>query len=66
MTDPSPVNAMTTDFRALCSELVEAWDDLPWEWESDFKGTVAGIHSDLYNDVAVARARRALEALPNG
>ena len=49
-----------TDFRALCAELVEAWDDLPWEWESDFKGTVAGIHSDLYNDVAVARARAAL------
>ena len=49
-----------TDFRALCAELVEAWDDLPWEWESDFKGTVAGIHSDLYNDVAVARARALL------
>ena len=49
-----------TDFRALCAELVEAWDDLPWEWESDFKGTVAGIHSDLYDDIAVARARAAL------
>ena len=49
-----------TDFRALCAELVEAWDDLPWEWESDFKSTVAGIHSDLYDDIAVARARAAL------
>lgn len=54
-----------TDFRALCAELVEAWDDLPWEWESDFKGTVAGIHSDLYDDIAVARARAAL-AEPEG
>ena len=54
-----------TDFRALCAELVEAWDDLPWEWESDFKGTVAGIHSDLYDDIAVARARAALaEPMP--
>jgi len=49
-----------TDFRALCAELIEAWDDLPWEWESDFKGAVAGIHSDLYDDIAVARARAAL------
>ena len=54
-----------TDYKQLRAELVEAWDDLPWEWESDFKGTVAGIHSDLYDDIAVARARAALAESEN-
>ena len=46
------------DFRALCAELVEAWDDLPWEY--DFKGNVTGIHGDLFDESAVDRARAAL------
>ena len=47
-----------TDFRALCAELVDAWDDLPWEY--DFKGNITGIHGDLCDDSAVDRARAAL------
>lgn len=47
-----------TDFRALCAELVDAWDDLPWEY--DFKGNITGIHGDLYDDSAIDRARAAL------
>ncbi len=50
---------MTTDFRALCAELVDAWDDLPWEY--DFKGNVTGIHGDLFDDSAVDCARALLD-----
>ena len=49
---------MTNPYRAMCSELVAAWDDLPWEY--DFKGNVTGIHGDLYDDSAVDRARALL------
>ena len=49
---------MTNDTRALCAELVAAWDDLPWEY--DFKGNVTGIHGDLCDDSAVDRARALL------
>jgi hypothetical protein len=47
-----------TDFRALCAELVEAWDDLPWEY--DFKGNITGLRGDLFDESAVDRARDAL------
>jgi hypothetical protein len=47
-----------TDFRALCVELVEAWDDLPWEY--DFKGNLTGLHEDLFDESVVDRARIAL------
>ncbi len=46
------------DFRALCAELVEAWDDLPWEY--DFKGNITGLRGDLFDESAVDRARAAL------
>ena len=46
------------DYRAMCAELVAAWDDLPWEY--DFKGNVTGIHGDLCDDSAVDRARALL------
>ena len=50
---------MTNPYRALCAELVAAWDDLPWEY--DFKGNVTGLHGDLYDDSAVDRARTLLD-----
>ena len=50
---------MTNPYRAMCAELVAAWDDLPWEY--DFKGNVTGIHGDLYDDSAVDRARALLD-----
>ena len=54
-----------TNFRALCADLVEAWDDLPWEY--DFKGNVTGIHGDLFDESAVDRARAALtQSKPQG
>ena len=50
---------MANPYRAMCAELVAAWDDLPWEY--DFKGNVTGIHGDLYDDSAVDLARALLD-----
>lgn len=47
-----------TDFRALCVELVEAWDDLPWEY--DFKGNLTGLRGDLFDESVVDHARLVL------
>jgi hypothetical protein len=46
---------MTTDYRAMCAELVAAWDALPWEY--DWLGNAIGAHGDLCDDSAVVRAR---------
>ena len=54
MTDLNPVDAMTTDYRAMCAELVAAWDALPWEY--DFLGNAIGPRDDS----AVDRARALL------
>ena len=59
MTDLNPVDAMTTDYRALCAELVAAWDALPWEY--DWLGNAIGAHGDLCDDSAVDRARALLD-----
>ena len=50
---------MTDTYRALCAELVAAWDALPWEY--DWLGNVTGIHGDLCDDSAVTRARALLD-----
>ncbi len=48
---------MTTDYRALCAELLQAWDDLPWEY--DFKGNPVGPFAEI-DDTPFERARSAL------
>jgi hypothetical protein len=48
-----------TDFRALCSELVDAWDDLPWQ--CDWKGNPVGPLAEV-DDGPFDRARAALAA----
>ena len=47
------------DYRAMCAELVAAWDALPWEY--NWLGNVTGIHCDRCDDSAVARARALLD-----
>jgi len=49
---------MTDQFRAMCAELVAAWDALPWEY--DWLGNAIGAHGDLCDDSAVDRARALL------
>jgi DnaJ-class molecular chaperone len=49
---------MTNPYRAMCAELVDAWDALPWEY--DWLGNVTGIHCDRCDNSAVARARALL------
>ena len=46
---------MTDTYRAMCAELVAAWDALPWEY--DWLGNAIGAHGDLCDDSAVVRAR---------
>ena len=46
---------MTNPYRAMCAELVAAWDALPWEY--DWLGNAIGAHGDLCDDSAVVRAR---------
>lgn len=46
-----------TDFRALCAELVNAWDDLPWQ--CDWKGNPVGPLAEV-DDGPFDRARAAL------
>jgi len=46
-----------TAFRALCAELVEAWDGLPWE--CDWKGNPVGPLADI-DEEPFERARAAL------
>jgi len=48
---------MTTDFRALCAELLQAWDDLPWEY--DWKGNPVGPLAEI-DDTPFEHARAAL------
>jgi hypothetical protein len=48
---------MTTDYRALCAELLQAWDDLPWEY--DWKGNPVGPLAEI-DDTPFERARTAL------
>ena len=48
---------MTTDYRALCAELLQAWDDLPWEY--DWKGNPVGPLAEI-DDTPFDRARTAL------
>ena len=50
---------MTNPYRAMCAELVDAWDALPWEY--DWLGNVTGIHCDRCDNSAVARARALLD-----
>ena len=45
---------MTNPYRAMCAELVAAWDALPWEY--DFLGNAIGPRDDS----AVDRARALL------
>ncbi len=52
MTDPTP-----TDWRALCAELLQAIDDLPWEY--DWKGNPVGPLAEI-DDAPFERARAAL------
>ena len=49
---------MTDQFRAMCAELVAAWDALPWEY--DWLGNAIGAHGKLCDDSAVVRARALL------
>jgi hypothetical protein len=49
---------MTNDYRAMCAELVAAWDALPWEY--DWLGNAIGAHGKLCDDSAVDRARALL------
>jgi hypothetical protein len=58
MTDLNPVDAMTNPYRAMCAELVAAWDALPWEY--DWLGNAIGAHGKLCDDSAVDRARALL------
>ena len=46
-----------TDFRALCAELVEAWDGLPWEF--DWRGNLVGPFANI-DEEPFERARAAL------
>lgn len=46
---------MTDQFRAMCAELVAAWDALPWEY--DWLGNAIGPRDDS----AVDRARALLD-----
>ena len=48
---------MTTDFRALCAELLQAIDNLPWEY--DWKGRPVGPFADV-DEGPFERARAAL------
>jgi hypothetical protein len=48
---------MTTDYRALCAELLQAWDDLPWEY--DWKGNPVGPLAEI-DDTPFEHARAAL------
>lgn len=49
---------MSTDWKALCAELVDAWDSLPWQY--DWKGNLTGIDGYPPDDDAAERARAAL------
>jgi hypothetical protein len=55
-----------TDYKQLCAELVDAWDDLPWHY--DWKGNLIGLADGCQlDDSAVERARAALaEPEPEG
>ena len=50
---------MTNPYRAMCAELVAAWDALPWEY--DWLGNAIGAHGKLCDDSAVDRARALLD-----
>jgi hypothetical protein len=51
------------DFRALCAELVDEWDSLPWEY--DWKGNPVSLGESVDLDFSVVdRARAALAAEP--
>ena len=47
-----------TDYKQLCAGLVQAWDDLPWQY--DWKGNLTGLDGYPPDDSAVERARAAL------
>lgn len=47
-----------TDYKQLCAELVEAWDELPWQY--DWKGNLTGLDGYPPDDSAIERARAAL------
>jgi hypothetical protein len=50
---------MTNPYRAMCAELVAAWDALPWAY--DWLGNAIGAHGKLCDDSAVDRARALLD-----
>ena len=58
MTQERPVDAMTTDYRAMCAELVDALENA--------RRIIDGADGTLHINTAefVLRRARALEALP--
>jgi nucleoside-diphosphate-sugar epimerase len=57
MTDLNPVDAMTTDYRAICAELVRRWDTAPC-WPSPSQ------RHDLLDIADAMNRARALLAQP--
>lgn len=54
-----------TNYKKLCAELIDAWDNLPWQY--NWKGDCIGLDGYAPDEIIVERARAALaEPEPEG